>query len=98
MQNLRELPKVHDSWSFLYVEHCRVDQEDKAIAIHDAGGKTPVPCATLTSLMLGPGTRITQAAVRTLADHGCMVFWTGEEGVRFYAQGMGKTRSSRNLL
>ena len=98
MQNLRELPKVRDSWSFLYVEHCRVDQEEKAIAIHDAAGKTPVPCATLTALMLGPGTRITHAAIRTLADAGCMVYWTGEEGVRFYAQGMGKTRSAHNFL
>src|SRR5205823_3188667 len=24
--------------------------------------------------------------------------WTGEEGVRFYAEGMGETRSARNLL
>jgi CRISPR-associated protein Cas1 len=27
-----------------------------------------------------------------------MVLWMGEGGVRFYAQGMGETRSSRNLL
>jgi CRISPR-associated protein Cas1 len=48
--------------------------------------------------MLGPGTSITHAAVRALADNGCLVLWTGEEGVRFYAQGMGETRSARNLL
>ena len=48
--------------------------------------------------MLGPGTSITHAAIRALADNGCMVAWCGEEGVRFYAVGMGETRSSRGLL
>lgn len=98
MPNLQELPKVRDSLSYLYVEHCRIDQEDSAIALHDQAGKTPVPCAALTLLMLGPGTRITHAAIRALADNGCLVAWTGEEGIRFYAFGMGETRSSQNLL
>lgn len=98
IKDLHTLPKVRDSLSYLYVEHCRVDQEDKAIAFHDGGGKVPVPCASLVSLMLGPGTTITHAAVRTLAEHGCLVLWTGEMGVRFYAQGMGETRAARNLL
>lgn len=98
MKDLHILPKIRDSWSYLYVEHCKVDQEDKAIAFHDANGKVPVPCAALTTLMLGPGTSVTHAAIRALADNGCLVMWTGEEGVRFYAQGTGETRSSRNLL
>src|SRR4051812_33605887 len=98
MKDLHLLPKIRDSWSYLYVEHCRVDQESKAIAIHDAAGKTPVPCAMLTLLMLGPGTSITHAAIRTLAENGCLVMWCGEESVRFYAVGLGETRSSRNLL
>lgn len=97
MKDLHLLPKVRDSLSYLYVEHCRIEQEAQAIAIHDARGKIPVPCAALTVLMLGPGTTITHAAVRTLARCGCLVLWAGEEGVRFYAQGMGETRSARNL-
>lgn len=98
MDDLHLLPKVRDSWSSLYVEHARIDQEEKAIAIHDVGGKVPVPCASLTLLMLGPGTSITHAAIRALADNGCLVAWTGEEGVRFYAQGMGETRSAQHVL
>lgn len=98
MDDLHILPKVRDSWSYLYAEHCRIDQEDKAIAIQNAAGKVPVPCAMLTLLMLGPGTTITHAAVRVLAETGCLVAWTGEEGVRFYAFGTGETRSARNFL
>jgi CRISPR-associated protein Cas1 len=98
MKDLHLLPKVRDSWSYLYVDHCKIDQDDKAIALHDVNGKTPVPCASLALLMLGPGTTVTHAAIRALAENGCLVMWTGEEGVRFYAQGMGETRSARNLL
>lgn len=96
--DLHTLPKVRDSWSFLYVEHGRIEQEAQAIAIHDMRGKTPVPCASLTTLMLGPGTSITHAAIKALADNGCLTIWAGEDGIRFYAQGMGETRSAANLL
>lgn len=98
MRDLHILPRVRDSWSYLYVEHCKIEQEAKAIAIHDAIGTVPVPCASLTLLMLGPGTSISHAAIRSLAASGCLVLWTGEEGVRLYAQGMGETRSARNLM
>jgi len=98
MEDLHILPKVRDSWSYLYVEHARIEQDAKAIAIHDVNGKTPVPCTALMVLMLGPGTTVSHAAVRALAEAGCLIFWTGEQGVRFYAQGLGETRSSRRLL
>lgn len=98
MNDLHSLPKVRDSQSYLYVEHKQIDQDDKSIALNDKAGKVAVPCSNLTALLLGPGTSITHAAVKTLADNGCLVLWTGESGVRFYAQGMGETRSSRRLL
>jgi CRISPR-associated protein Cas1 len=98
VDDLRLLPKVRDSWSYLYVEHARIDQHAKAIAIRDFRGITPVPCASLAVLMLGPGTTITHAAIAVLAKHGCLVAWTGEDVVRFYAQGLGETRRSKRLL
>lgn len=98
IRDLHVLPKFHDGWSYLYVEHCRIDQEARAIAIHDEAGKVPVPCANLALLMLGPGVSITHAAISVLADHGCLVAWCGEVGVRFYAVGMGETRSAANFL
>lgn len=98
MKNLRILPKVRDSWTYLYVEHARIDQEDKGICLHDEQGRVHVPCASLSLLMLGPGTSVTHAAVLTVAEAGCLIAWCGEQGVRFYAQGMGETRSSARLL
>jgi len=98
VNDLHVLPKFSDGWSYLYVEHCRVDQDARSVAIHDESGKVPVPCANLALLMLGPGVSITHAAISVLADHGCLVAWCGEGGVRFYAVGMGETRSAANLL
>lgn len=97
LRDLHLLPKTRDSLSFLYVEHARIDQHDRAIAIVDRSGRVPVPCASLSLLLLGPGTAITHAAIRTLAETGCLVAWTGEEGVRLYATGTGETRSARNI-
>lgn len=98
IQDLHILPKFRDGWSYLYVEHCRIDQEATAIAIHDEAGKVPIPCANLALLMLGPGVSITHDAITVLADEGCLVAWCGEEGVRFYAVGMGETRNADNFL
>jgi len=98
VKDLHVLPKFSDGWSYLYVEHCRIDREARAVAIHDESGRVPVPCANLALLMLGPGVSITHAAISVLADHGCLVAWCGEEGVRFYAMGMGETRSAANFL
>ena len=98
MKDLRILPKIRDSWSYLYVEHARIDQEDKGICLHDETGRVHVPCASLSLLMLGPGTTVTHAAVMNIAESGCLVAWCGEKGIRFYAEGMGETRSAANLL
>ncbi len=98
LKDLHLLPRVEDGWSFLHVQHCRVEQDGKSISIWEESGRTPVPCAALSLLMLGPGATITHAAVRALADSGCLIQWVGEEGVRVYGVGLGETRSSRNLL
>ena len=98
VKDLHLLPKFRDSLSFVYVEHARIDRHENAIAFHDADGMTPVPVAALAVIMLGPGTSVTQAAIRVLAENNCLVIWCGEENVRFYASGIGGTRSAARLL
>lgn len=96
--DLHILPRIRDSWTYLYVEHCRLEQEGKAVALHDAKGVVLVPCATLSLLMVGPGVSITHAAVSVLAANGCAIVWCGEGGTRFYAVGLGETNSAANLM
>lgn len=98
MKDLHSLPKVRDSLTYLYVERCKVEQDQKAITLFDVRGSVAVPCAAINLLLLGPGTTVTHAAMRALAENGCMVCWTGEGGVRLYAHSTGETRSARNLI
>jgi len=96
-KDLHEIPRTKDSLSYIYVEHAKIKQDAHSIALYDKEGITPVPCASLNLLMLGPGTDITHAAVKNLVENDCMILWCGEEGVRFYAQGLGRTRSAKNI-
>jgi len=96
-KDLHELPRVKDSLSYIYVEHAKIKQDGHSIAIYDTQGITPVPCATLSIIMLGPGTNITHAAIKNIVENDCLILWCGEEGVRLYAEGLGKTRSSKNI-
>lgn len=98
MKNLQELPKLKDSISYLYLEHAIIEQNDTAIVAIRKDGRIPVPIAAMTCLLLGPGTSITHAAIRAICDNGCMAIWCGEAAGRFYASGIGETRSAKNLL
>lgn len=98
IQDLHILPKLRDGLSYLYLERGRIEQTRKAVEFFDQYGRTMVPVASLSVLMLGPGTSITHEAVKTLTDNGCLINWCGEEGVRFYAQGSGETRKGYHLM
>ncbi|MEW6718696.1 MAG: type I-E CRISPR-associated endonuclease Cas1e [Chloroflexota bacterium] len=99
MRDLHELPKLRDSLSYLYVEHAILNQKNQAIEyIRKDEGHVMIPVANLTLLLLGPGTSITHAAVKTLAENGCSMLWVGEDATRFYAAGTGETRKAYHLL
>ena len=98
MSRLRTLPKARDRISFLYFEHCRIEQDDRAIAVFKEKSKFFVPCAAIATLLLGPGTSITHAAIKTLADNACEVQWVGEDLMRFYASGRSGAGNSKRLL
>ncbi|MFD9070499.1 type I-E CRISPR-associated endonuclease Cas1e [Streptomyces lasiicapitis] len=91
----RELTRVGDRVSFLYLERCTIHREDNAITATDADGVTHIPSATIGALLLGPGTRVTHQAMSVLGECGASAIWVGEQGVRFYAGGRALTRSSR---
>jgi len=98
MKDKQLLPRFSEGNSFLYLEHCKVERDANAVAAYVEDYKIPVPCASLAALMLGPGTTVSHAAVKVLADNGCQVIWCGEQGVRFYAQGSPDTKSAANVL
>ncbi|MDG2991556.1 type I-E CRISPR-associated endonuclease Cas1e [Candidatus Synechococcus calcipolaris G9] len=98
MKNLRTLPKNRDRISFIYFEHCRIEQDQQAIVIFKEDSKYLIPCAAIATLLLGPGTSITHAAIKALADNTCNIQWVGENLSRFYAHGRSGANNTNRLL
>ena len=98
MRHLHVLPRFGDRWSHLYVERGILEKDADSLAVHDADGTARLPIDQLALVLLGPGTKITHAAVKALAENSCLVCWTGEEGVRLYAHSTGATHSAHRLL
>lgn len=98
MRNYQELPKLKDSISFLYLEKVSIHKAQNALEAINQDGRIQIPVAALTVLMLGPGVSITHRAVEISAKNGCSIIWVGEEGTRFYAQGVGETHKGYHLI
>lgn len=95
---LQELPKVSDRISFLYLEHCQVSREDSAILVRDDKGTIRIPVASVSTLLMGPGTSLTHRAVELIGDAGVGIVWVGENGVRYYASGRALTHRAHLLI
>ncbi|WP_186526345.1 type I-E CRISPR-associated endonuclease Cas1e [Leekyejoonella antrihumi] len=82
------LSRVDERLSFLYLDRCAVHQDDNgtvAVVQTDQGRRsTQIPVATLTCLLLGPGTSITQQAMASLSRVGCGVSFVGAGAIRSY--------------
>ena len=78
-----------DRWTPIYMEHGRLEVDDSSVKwIGSDGLLTRIPVATVSALILGPGTTITHAAVKACADCNTPVFWMGADGMRFYSFGI----------
>lgn len=93
----QELQPVSARVSFVYVERAVVHRDSNAITAIDDAGTVHIPAASISVLLLGPGTRITHQAVLLAASSGTSIVWVGEQGVRYYAHGASQARSTRLL-
>lgn len=86
---LETLASAKDRWTPLYLEHGRLEVDDSSVKWIGADGLLcRLPIATISSLILGPGTTVTHAAIKACAESNTPVCWTGEESLRFYAFGL----------
>lgn len=83
---LETIPPVRERWTPLYLEHGRIEVDDASVKWIGADRMVMrIPVATLSALLLGPGTTITHAAVKACTVCDTPVCWVGEEGMHFYA-------------
>ncbi|MGI6009630.1 MAG: type I-E CRISPR-associated endonuclease Cas1e [Methanomethylophilus sp.] len=94
---IQALPRMADRLTFVYLDRCEVSRDAGAVTATDARGTVHIPAASISTLMLGPGSVITHRAVELLGDAGATIVWVGDGGVRYYAHGRPLTHSSSLL-
>jgi CRISP-associated protein Cas1 len=86
---LETLSPAKDRWTPIYLEHGRLEVDDSSIKWIGADRMVyRLPVATISAIMLGPGTTVTHAAMKACADSNTPICWIGEDGMRFYAIGI----------
>lgn len=83
--------------SFVYVERCVVHRESNAVVAMSEKGVIHLPAASFSTLLLGPGTRVTHQAMSLLSESGVVTCWVGEGGGRLYASAPSLSSSTRLL-
>ena len=85
---LETIPPVRERWTPLYLEHGRIEVDDSSVKWIGADRTVMrIPVASLSALMLGPGTTVTHAAMKACAVCDTPVCWIGAEGMHFFAIG-----------
>lgn len=86
---LEALAPAKDRWTPIYLEHGRLEVDDSSVKwVGGDGMLCRIPVATVSALVLGPGTTITHAAIKACAESNTPICWTGESSLRFYAFGL----------
>ncbi len=86
---LETLTPSSERWTPLYLEHGRLEVDDSSVKWIGADRTVlRIPVATVSALMMGPGTTVTHAAIKACADSNTPVCWVGEQGMRFYSFGV----------
>jgi len=93
----KDLVRVRDRLTFLYVERCTINRDSNAITVADGHGVAHVPPPPRPRGGPGGGGRRSPRAGSRLSESGSTIVWVGENGVRYYAHGTPPSRSSRLL-
>lgn len=92
---LETLMPARERWTPIYLEHGRIEVDDSSVKWIGADRTVfRLPVASLSVLMLGPGTTVTHAAMKACAESNTLVCWVGAEGLHFYAAGVSPTHDN----
>ncbi len=91
------LATARDRWTPLYLQHGRLEVDDSSVKWIGADRTVfRVPIATVSALLLGPGTTVTHAAIKACSDCNTPLCWVGADSMRFYALGTDATHDNSN--
>ncbi len=92
---LETLTPAKERWTPVLLEHGRLEVDDSSVKWIGADRTViRIPVATVSAIMLGPGTTVTHAAMKACAETNTPVCWVGAEAMRFYAFGTTPTHDN----
>lgn len=92
------LPQLKERFPFIFLEKGRLEVDDHSVLWIDSDGSfVRIPIATISTLILGVGTTITHAAIRSCAKANCTICWVGDDSLIFYAYGQTPTATTKNF-
>jgi CRISPR-associated protein Cas1 len=92
---LETLTPAKERWTPIYLEHGRLEVDDASVKWIGADATVVrLPVATLSAIMLGPGTTVTHAAIKACSQCNTPLCWIGADGLRFYAFGAAPTHDN----
>lgn len=92
------LPLVKDRYPFIYLERGRLEVDDSSVKWIDSDcNVVRIPVATISTILVWPGTSITHEAIKVLSSANTMLCWVGEDSLLYYATGISPTANTRNV-
>lgn len=90
---------IKDRWTPIYLQHGRVEVDNYSIKFISSEGITlDIPCAMVSTIILGPGTTITHAAIVICSKSNTPIVWVGEDGLYFYSFGVTVNESCKTSI
>jgi len=94
---LETLPSERERWTPLYLEYGRLEVDDSSVKwIQSDGLVCAIPVATISAIILGPGTSVTHAAVLACAESNTSIIWGSQNALRFKAWGSNTSADNAN--
>jgi CRISPR-associated protein Cas1 len=92
------LPQLKERYPFIYLEHGRLEIDDSSVKWIDASCNViRIPVATISTILLGPGTSVTHEAVKVASSSNCTLCWVGEDSLLYFALGKSPTANSDHI-
>lgn len=83
---------------FVFLERGHLKVEDHCLLLVQETAETEIPVGAVSCIMIEPGVTVTHEAVKLAAEHGTLLVWVGEAGVRVYSAGEPGGKHAQRML
>lgn len=83
---------------FVAIERGRLCSDGHCLTLYRDSEVLEIPVAAVSVVLIEPGVTVTHQAIKLAAEHGTLLMWVGEAGIRVYSCGQPGGRVAKRLL